>query len=89
MTRKRKKIIKITRKLPTVYNCPSCGKVTIRINRTKIKEENPIVEPGRKRVPLYKVRVLCGDCQLSKDYETRKEPIDIFNDFVDWFMQGG
>ena len=89
MGRKRKKIIRVTRKLPKVYNCPNCGKVSMRINRTKIKEEKLNIQLGSSKRPLYNVTVLCGDCNISKDYESRKEKIDLYNDFVDWFMKSG
>ena len=89
MGRKRKKIIRVSRKLPKVYNCPNCGKVAMRINRTPIKEEKTNIQPGSDRRKLYNVQVLCGDCNISKDYESRKEPIDLFNHFVDWFMKSG
>tara|TARA_B100001013_G_scaffold68820_1_gene36036 strand:+ start:104 stop:379 length:276 start_codon:yes stop_codon:yes gene_type:complete len=89
MGRKRKKIIRVTRKLPKVFQCPNCGKVAMRINRTPIKEETTNIQPGSDRRKLYNVQVLCGDCNISKDYESRKEPIDLFNDFVDWFMKSG
>ena len=89
MGRKRKKIIRVTRQLPKVYNCTNCGKVSMRINRTKIKEEKSNIQLGSSKRPLYNVTVLCGDCNISKDYESRKEPIDLYNDFVDWFMKSG
>lgn len=89
MGRKRKKIIRVTRKLPKVYNCPNCGRVSMRINRTPIKEDKSTFQPGVARRTLYDVKVLCGDCKITKDYESRKEPIDLFNDFVDWFMKSG
>ena len=54
-----------------------------------IKEETTNIQPGSDRRKLYNVQVLCGDCNISKDYESRKEPIDLFNDFVDWFMKSG
>ena len=89
MGRKRKKIIRVSRKIPKVLNCPNCGKVSMRINRTKIKEEKLNIQLGSSKRPLYNVIVLCGDCNISKDYESRKEPIDLYNDFVDWFMKSG
>ena len=89
MGRKRKKIIRITKKLPKVYNCPSCGRVSIRINRTIIKEDNPIIEPGKMNKKLYDIEVRCGDCRVEKTYQNRKDSIDIYNDFVDWFMKEG
>ena len=89
MGRKRKKIIRVTRKLPKVYNCPNCGKASMRINRKPIKEEQLIIQPGMPKRTMYDVKVLCGDCNISKDYESRKEPIDLYNDFVDWFMKSG
>ena len=89
MGRKRKKIIRVTRKLPKVYNCPACGRVSMRINRTPIKEDSSTFQPGVARRTLYSVEVLCGVCKISKDYESRKEPIDLYNDFVDWFMKSG
>ena len=89
MGRKRKKIIRVTRKLPKVNNCPNCGRVSMRINRTPIKEDKSTFQPGVARRTLYDVQVLCGDCNITKDYESRKEPIDLYNDFVDWFMKSG
>ncbi len=61
----------------------------MRINRTPIKEENSNIQPGMPKRTLYDVKVLCGDCNISKDYESRKEKIDLYNDFVDWFMKSG
>ena len=89
MGRKRKKIIRVTRKLPKVFPCPNCGKVSMKINRTPIKEDSSSFQPGMSRRKLYNAEVLCGDCNTTKNYETRKEPIDIYNDFVDWFAKSG
>ena len=61
----------------------------MRINRTIVKEENPVIEPGKMNKKLYDIEVLCGDCKVTKNYQNRKEPIDIYNDFVDWFMKEG
>ena len=72
MGRKRKKLIKITRKsLPKVFNCPQCGICAVRVIE---KEEE------------YKV--ICGSCSLkwTKRINKKIESIDIYNLFVDEFI---
>lgn len=37
------------------------------------------------------VRIACGSCNLSLQYDltVKKEPVDVYNEFVDRFMRGG
>jgi transcription elongation factor Elf1 len=73
--RRRRRVIKIVKKtLPKVYTCPQCGMVSIRVF---FKEDNL-------------ARIVCGNCGLKHDYslETKRQPIDIYNEFVDEFMSG-
>ncbi|MEM3437222.1 MAG: hypothetical protein QXP55_01630 [Nitrososphaerales archaeon] len=75
MGRRRRRTIKIIKKtLPKVYACPKCGVVSIRVF---FKEENL-------------VKIVCGNCGLKYDYviETKKHPIDVYNEFVDKFVSG-
>jgi len=74
MTRKRRKLIQTVRKsLPKVFICPNCGTRSVRIFKpTKID-----------------FKLICGNCKISKEYEsTWKEPIDIYNDFIDSYTRG-
>jgi len=91
MARKRRKIIKITRKLPKVYQCPSCGTVSVRITRQPLKaEDQPEHIPGQRIRKMFDINIHCGNCNINNDYPSSyKEPIDVYNDFVDWFMKGG
>ncbi len=66
------KIVKKT--LPKVYTCPQCGVASVKVY---LKEDNI-------------AKIVCGSCGLKYDYllETKKQAIDIYNDFVDKFMSG-
>ena len=37
------------------------------------------------------IRIACGSCNLSLQYDltVKKEPVDVYNEFVDRFMRGG
>ncbi|MCP8317058.1 MAG: hypothetical protein H3Z52_10970 [archaeon] len=75
MGRRRRRVIKIVKRtLPKVYACPQCGVVSIKVS---LKEENL-------------AKIVCGSCGLKHEYplEVRKDPIDIYNEFVDKFMSG-
>ena len=91
MARKRTKIMKLSRKLPKVYSCPSCGTISVRITRVLLKaEDQPKHIPGNAIRKLFDINIHCGNCYVNNDYPASfKEPIDIYNNFVDWFMKGG
>jgi len=68
-------VIKTVKKtLPKVYTCPRCGVASIRVS---LKEDNI-------------AKIVCGSCGLKYDYplEAKKQPIDVYNEFVDKFMPG-
>jgi len=73
--RRRRRVIKVVKKtLPKVYTCPQCGVISVKVS---LKEDNI-------------AKVVCGSCGLKYDYplESKKQPIDIYNEFVDKFMSG-
>jgi len=75
MGRRRRRVIKVTKKtLPKVFNCPSCGMASVRV----------LVKLGESP------SVVCGSCGLNwKDISgVKMERIDVYNRFVDQFMQG-
>ena len=66
-------MIKVVRRtLPKVFSCPRCGVVSVRVS---MKEGSIAL-------------VACGSCGLRQEYPVtgRKEPIDIYNEFIDTFM---
>jgi len=72
MGRRRKKIIKVTRRsLPKVYSCPQCGMISIKVSINTEKS----------------TKIICGSCGLNweKDNVKNKEAIDIYNEFIDEF----
>lgn len=74
MGRKRRKVIKVTRrKLPKVFSCPQCGMASIRVSIN----------------PEEQSKIVCGSCSLTWEKEgvpRKKEAIDLYNEFIDEFM---
>ena len=70
MGRRRRRVVHIVKKtLPKVFTCPNCGMVAVRLQP---KDETTIIS--------------CGSCGISQEISNRgKEPIDIYNEFVDRF----
>ena len=62
------------RTLPKVYACPRCGVIAVRVARK----------------PDGLLSIACGSCGLSQEMplEGKREPIDLYNEFVDRFMAG-
>ncbi len=73
MGRRRRRVVHVVKKtLPKVFTCPNCGMVSVRLQP---KEETTIIS--------------CGSCGTSQEISSRgKEPIDIYNEFVDRFNSG-
>ena len=72
--RRRRRVIRVVKRtLPKVFTCPRCGVISVRVS---MKESSALVA--------------CGSCGLREDYmiSGKKEPIDIYNDFVDRFVAG-
>ena len=67
------------RTLPKFFRCPRCGIDSVRVVRRE--------EGGEQ----YYV-VVCGNCGLRAEYRGEvlegKEPIDLYNMFVDAFYRG-
>ncbi|MFP3137189.1 MAG: hypothetical protein RXP91_00610 [Nitrososphaeria archaeon] len=80
MGRKRRRVIRrVRRTLPKFFRCPRCGSDSVRVIR---KEEGESIS----------YTVVCGACglrmELSGEAVQRKEPIDVYNMFVDAFYRG-
>ncbi|MCZ7397006.1 MAG: hypothetical protein O8C59_00620 [Candidatus Methanoperedens sp.] len=76
MGRRKRRVIRTVKKtLPKVFACPRCGMIAVRVTPV----EDSIV------------RIACGSCNLSLQYDltVKKEPVDVYNEFVDRFMRGG
>lgn len=74
--RKRRKVVKkVIRKIPKIFICPHCGKQSVFVNLSKIKE-----------IALVK----CTECNLSAEVTLRlgKEPVDAYNEFIDLYYKG-
>jgi transcription elongation factor Elf1 len=72
MGRRRRRVLHVVKKtLPKVFTCPNCGMVSVRL---QAKQDTTIIS--------------CGSCGRSKEVSNQgKEPIDIYNEFVDSFNQ--
>lgn len=71
--RRRRRVVHVVKKtLPKVFTCPNCGMVAVRLQP---KDETTIIS--------------CGSCGVSQEISNRgKEPIDIYNEFIDRFNLG-
>jgi transcription elongation factor Elf1 len=83
MGRRRKKVLRVMRRtLPKVFSCPRCGMATIRITSQEDEESHDQV-----------YMVACGNLSCNERREMRypmkKEPIDVYNTFVDDFARTG
>jgi transcription elongation factor Elf1 len=83
MGRRRKKVLRVVRRtLPTVFSCPRCGMMAIRI--TSHHDETSQDEV---------FQVACGNtaCNERREYryQTKKANIDVYNTFVDDFARTG
>jgi len=69
--RRRKKVVRrVIRRLPKIFECPSCGAQAIRI---EIKKEEGIAT------------IKCGSCGLTDTLRITplSEPVDVYGEFID------
>lgn len=85
MGRRRKKTLRVVhRTLPSVFACPRCGLISIRITSDQDQASQDFV-----------FRVTCGNpnCPLHAGremrYSTKKANIDVYNTFVDDYAKVG
>jgi transcription elongation factor Elf1 len=73
MGRRKRRVVHVVRKtLPKVFTCPNCGMVSVRLQP---KDTTTIIS--------------CGSCGTSQEIPNAgKEPIDIYNEFIDRFNAG-
>jgi transcription elongation factor Elf1 len=83
--RRRKKTLRVVHKtLPTVFACPRCGLISIRIT----SDQDPASQD-------FVFRVTCGNpnCPLHAGremrYSTKRANIDVYNTFVDDYAKAG
>uniref|UniRef100_A0A7C1TAF9 Transcription elongation factor n=1 Tax=Thermofilum pendens TaxID=2269 RepID=A0A7C1TAF9_THEPE len=80
MGRRRRKRARVRvvpkRKLPTIFECPSCGATAVSVSITR----------GREKM----VRVVCSNCRLMGVYEYNPylSPVDYFSRFLDDYEEG-
>lgn len=81
MGRRRRKRARVhvvpKRRLPTVFECPSCGTTAVSVSVRKGKEK--------------KVVVICSKCGLKGEYVYNPylSPVDYFSKFLDDYEAGG
>lgn len=76
MARRRRREARVIRKvIPKIFPCPKCGIQSVSVVENKA---------------LGKMRVVCGNCGLSAEFEPIKniENVDYFNKFVDMYHSG-
>lgn len=73
MGRRKRRVVHVVKKtLPKVFTCPNCGMVSVRLQP---KDTTTIIS--------------CGSCGTSQEIPNAgKEPIDIYNEFIDRFNAG-
>jgi transcription elongation factor Elf1 len=71
MGRRRRKVIKrVSKRIPTLFTCPSCGNRSIKINLDRDRQE---------------ATVRCGRCGISDKLSAGKltEQVDVYGEFID------
>ena len=83
MGRRRKKVLRVVRRtLPTVFSCPKCGMMSIRITTHHDEtSQDEVFQVACGNIP-------CGERREFR-YPTKKEKIDVYNTFVDDFARAG
>ncbi len=78
--KKYKRVVRKTRRIPSVFHCPNCGSRSMTV---EFKKTNDI--PGMK-----KAIIRCGSCGLYTDMNVPElfEAVDVYNRFVDAFNEG-
>jgi len=80
MGRRRRKRARVRvvpkRKLPTIFECPSCGATAVSVSTSR----------GKEKI----VRVICSNCYLMGVYEYNPylSPVDYFSRFLDDYEEG-
>ena len=73
--KKYKKVIKRVRKIPSIFQCPHCGKIslTVEINKDKTK-----------------ATIQCGNCGLQYELDIPPifQPVDAYGKFIDLYHSG-
>ncbi len=75
MGRRRRKVIKrVTKRIPTLFTCPSCGNKSIKINLDRDHNE---------------ATVRCGNCGINAKLSTSRltEQVDAYGLFIDEYYK--
>jgi transcription elongation factor Elf1 len=71
MGRRRRKVIKrVSKRIPTLFTCPSCGNRSIKITVDRDQHE---------------ATVRCGHCGINTKFNAGKltEQVDVYGEFID------
>ncbi|HIQ03821.1 MAG TPA: hypothetical protein EYH40_05335 [Desulfurococcales archaeon] len=73
--KKYKKIVKRVRKIPSIFQCPHCGRISL------------TVEINKERT---KAIIQCGSCGLQSELEIAPifQPVDVYGKFIDMYHSG-
>jgi len=73
---RRRRIVRPKRKLPSVFQCPSCGYVAVSVSINRGSGD---------------VKVVCSHCGLSYSFEYNPyfQPVDYYSKFLDKFEELG
>ncbi len=76
---------KRVKRVPKIFNCPSCGEKSVKVEKTNKSTEVPQEDGSIKEVSIATVK--CGHCGLTKEVILFSigEPVDAFGDFIDVF----
>ncbi|QOR94701.1 hypothetical protein IMZ38_01845 [Thermosphaera chiliense] len=79
--KKRRKIQKRIVRIPSVFQCPNCGSVSLSVEFSKAEEAG------------FKIaKISCGRCGLRAEYPNPVpdlyQAVDVYNKFIDLFEEG-
>mgnify|MGYP001773007181 CR=1 FL=1 len=82
--KKRRKVVKIVRRLPRLFQCPACGLVTLTVDVDEVEAESRLAKVAR---------IACNNpscCLRAELYGLPMifEPVDAYHRFLDLYNAG-
>jgi len=83
--KKRRKVVKVVRRLPKLFQCPACGLVTLTVNMEEVETETGLAKYAQ---------IMCNNpsCCLRAEISGLPmifEPVDAYHRFLDLYNAGG